>query len=87
MATWIKCSDRLPEKREAVWLTIKGHDVIHCMEGESLMEAIARISKIRWVTQGFLEEDGWCGQDGYPLMIMPIAWMPLERPEPYEGDA
>lgn len=83
---WIPCSIRMPEKEVTVWLTIAGHDVIICKDGETLEDAIDRISKTRWVTQGFLAEDGWYGVDGYPMLVRPIAWMPLKKPKAYEGE-
>ena len=82
---WVPCSERLPEDGVKVWVTIQGHDVIRCEKGESLEDAIERISKIRWVTTAYWSEDehGW--NDPYfgcPLVVGPIAWMPL--PEPYK---
>ena len=85
---WIPVTERLPEDGVTVWVTIKGHDVIKCEEGETLEQAIARISKIRWVTQGYWseEEHGWNDPSfGCPLMVKPIAWMPIETPEPWKG--
>ena len=82
-------SESMPEDGVTVWVTIKGHDVIRCEEGETLEQAIARISKIRWVTQGYWseEEHGWNDASfGCPLMVQPIAWMPMEMPEPYKGE-
>ena len=77
----------MPEKRLQVWLTIKGYDAIIPMKGETIKEAIDRIENIRWVTQGYLGSDGWYGIDGFPMVVRPIAWMPLECPDPYEGEA
>lgn len=87
MAEWIPCSKKLPKKSKLVWVTIKGHDCIIPMNGETLEQAQERINKIRWVTQGFLGSDGWYGMDSYPMVVEPIAWMPLECPDPYEGEA
>lgn len=84
---WIPVSEALPEDGVTVWVTIRGHDVITCEEGETLEQAIARISRIRWVTQGYWseEEHGWNDPSfGCPLMVKPIAWMPMEVPEPYK---
>jgi len=84
---WIPVSEALPKDGVTVWVTIKGHDVIRCEEGETLEQAIDRISKIRWVTQGYWseEEHGWNDPSfGCPLMVQPIAWMPMEVPEPYK---
>lgn len=87
-AQWISVSEALPEDGVTVWVTIKGHDVIRCEDGETLEQAIARIGKIRWVTQGYWseEEHGWNDPSfGCPLMVQPIAWMPIETPEPWKG--
>ena len=84
---WIPCSERLPEDGATVWVTIKGHDVIRCEDGETLEQAIERINKIRWVTQGYWseEEHGWNDPSyGCPLIVQPIAWMPIDTPEPYK---
>ena len=84
---WIPCSKRLPEDGATVWVTIKGHDVIRCEDGETLEQAIERINKIRWVTQGYWseEEHGWNDPSyGCPLIVQPIAWMPIDTPEPYK---
>lgn len=80
---WIPCSEQMPVEEVAVWVTIAGHDVIIRKEGETIEDAIDRISKTRWVTQEFLAEDGWYGADGYPMVVRPIAWMPLEKPKAY----
>ena len=85
---WIPCSKQLPEDGATVWVTIKGHDVIRCEDGETLEQAIERINKIRWVTQGYWseEEHGWNDPSyGCPLIVKPIAWMPIDTPEPYKG--
>ena len=84
---WISCEERLPEDGATVWVTIKGHDVIRCEDGETLEQAIERINKIRWVTQGYWseEEHGWNDPSyGCPLIVQPIAWMPIDTPEPYK---
>ena len=81
-------SESMPEDGVTVWVTIRGHDVIRCEEGEKLEQAIARIGKIRWVTQGYWseEEHGWNDPSfGCPLMVQPIAWMPIDTPEPWQG--
>lgn len=83
---WIKCSERMPEKHEQVWLTIRGHDYMIPLEGETLEQTQERINKSRWVTQGFLSSDGWCRIDGFPFVVTPIAWMPVNYPEPYGGE-
>ena len=86
---WTPVEQELPEDGVVVWVTIKGHDVIRCEEGETLEQAIDRISKIRWVTQGYWseEEHGWNDPSfGCPLMVQPIAWMPIDTPEPWRGE-
>lgn len=85
---WIPVTEALPEAGVEVWVTIKGHDVIRCENGETLEQAIDRISKIRWVTRGYWseEEHGWNDPSfGCPLIVQPIAWMPMPLPEPYKG--
>lgn len=86
MAEWIKCSERLPERDELVWVTIQGSDCIRVEEGETLEDAIERVGKMRWLWQGFVRSDGWYSPDEYPMIVRPIAWMPIERPEVYEGE-
>ena len=83
--TWIPCSKKLPEKHDSVWLTIQGHDIVHLKDGETLDEALDRLKGHRWVTNGYLGSDGWYGPDGWPMTITPIAWMPIDKPEPWEG--
>jgi hypothetical protein len=83
---WIPVSEALPEDGVTVWVTIRGHDVIRCEDGETLEQAVARISKMRRVSEGFLCEDDktWYNAGGYPMMVQPIAWMQMEVPEPYK---
>ena len=82
---WIKCSDRLPDEDVKVLVTIHGTDCIKCHEGETLNEAIERMrKKIRYVTVGFIGEDGWYGADYYPMMVKPVAWAYL--PEPWREE-
>ena len=85
---WTPVSEALPKDGVTVWVTVKGHDVIRCEDGETLERAIDRMSKIRWVTQGYWseEEHGWNDPSyGCPLIVKPIAWMPIDTPEPYKG--
>lgn len=77
---WILCGERLPRKHETVIVTIKGHDVIIPMAGESVEDAIDRINKATWVSVGFLGSDGWYGADGYPMTVRPVAWRLLPGP-------
>lgn len=90
MGKWVLCSDHLPEVGESTkWVTVKGHDVISCRPGETISDAVKRVSNIRWVGQAFYdhEEEVWLDPGyGVPLMVQPIAWMDIEYPEPYEGD-
>lgn len=81
---WIPCAERLPEEGRMVIVTIRGHDVIRCEDDETLEEAIDRVMQMLRVSVGFLYEDGWNGADGYPMMVRPVAWMPL--PEPWKGE-
>lgn len=81
---WIPCAERLPEEVQMVIVTIRGHDVIRCEDGETLEEAIDRVMQMLRVSVGFRDEDGWNGADGYPMIVQPVAWMPL--PEPWKGE-
>ena len=84
MSEWIPCEKRLPAYHERVMLTIQGSDIVSVQEGESFEDALERVSKKRWVMEGFLGSDGWYGIDYFPLIVNPIAWMPL--PEPWKGE-
>lgn len=86
---WIPVSERLPDDGSEVWATIKGSDVIKVEAGETIEQAIDRVNRIRWVTRAYWseEEHGWNDPTfGCPLVVKPIAWMPIEKPEPYEGE-
>lgn len=84
---WIPCSERMPKEYDEVWVTLRGSDVIVCKDGETLVEAAERVWKenIR-VSIGFYGSDGWYSIDGYPSMVSPVAWMPMNKPEPYKGE-
>lgn len=84
---WIPVSERLPDDGSEVWVTIKGSDVIKVEAGETIEQAIDRVNRIRWVTRAYWseEEHGWNDPTfGCPLVVQPITWMPIEKPEPYE---
>lgn len=86
---WMPVSRRLPEDGIEVWATIKGHDVVVPEPGETIAEAAERIGSSRWVTRAFWceEEHGWNDPgSGCPLMVQPIAWMPIDKPEPWEEE-
>lgn len=86
---WIPVSERLPEDGSEVWATIKGSDVIKVEAGETIEQAIDRVNRIRWVTRAYWseEEHGWNDPTfGCPLVVQPIAWMPIEKPEPYKEE-
>ena len=64
-----------------VLTTIRGHDVIIVQDEETFEEAIERVwNEVCYVSVGFIGSDGWYGADGYPLIVHPIAWMPLPKP-------
>lgn len=89
MNQWISCKERLPEDAREVWVTVQGHDVIIPNPGESIQDAVARISRQRWVTKAYWceGENGWNDPSfGVPLMVQPIAWMDIDRPEPWQGE-
>ena len=79
---WIPCSERLPEQDTMVIVCYYGSDCIFPMQGETVTEAIARQNKVPTVTMGFLDEEGWCGADFFPMMVQPTFWMNL--PDAYE---
>ena len=82
---WILCDERLPKEGQMVLTTIRGHDVIIVQDEETFEEAIERAwNEVCYVSVGFIGSDGWYGADGYPLIVHPIAWMPL--PKPYKAD-
>lgn len=81
---WIPCSERLPERHQKVLLTIYGTDVIRMKQGESFKDAFARIRKNVRVSVGYRSEERWYGADGYPMIVAPIAWMPM--PDPYREE-
>lgn len=86
---WIPVAERLPEAGIEVWVTIRGHDVIVPEAGETFQSAVDRIMNTRWVTRGYWseEEQGWNNPDfGAPLAVQPVAWMKIDRPEPWDGE-
>ena len=78
---WIPVKEKLPPLNTDVWVTIHGHDVIRTSLGTAYRPPV------RYVTDGFLSDEGWCDpMFGGPLIIAPIAWMEKEpQPEPWEG--
>lgn len=82
---WIPVTERLPEEGVMVLVTCYGRDMIIMRDGESLEDAIERVRKeVVNVTVGLVGSDGWYGADYSPMIITPVAWMPL--PEPYKED-
>lgn len=75
----IKCSDRLPEMNKTVIVCYYGSDLIIQQNGETLPDAMRRITKRATVTLGWIGEDGWYGADGFPLMVTPIYWWELPK--------
>jgi len=86
---WIPCSERKPADIESVFVTVKGHDLIIPKEGETFEAAWVRVMSERWVTIAYWDEtEGcWCNELGGTLMVQPIAWMPMRRPDPWDGEA
>lgn len=81
---WILCKERLPEINVAVLVTIAGSDILVPQAGETLEACSRRLwEEVRYVEIAYLGEDGWNGNDGFPLVVGPLAWMPL--PEAYRG--
>lgn len=76
MNNWILCDEQMPEHDTAVLVTVFGTDFIVFGENYNF---------IPYVTIGtYIEDDGWYGADGYPMMVAPTVWMPL--PEPYRKE-
>lgn len=83
---WIPCSERMPEQNREVIVCCYGSDLIVTQEGETIEDAVKRISEeYVTVTVGFIGSDGWYGADWFPMMVTPSYWMPF--PEPPEGGA
>ena len=86
MSEWILVKDKKPELYTEVLVTVWGHDVIIPEEGEELGDAMDRIwRENRYVTMAHLAGDGWNGCDGWPMVVGPVAWMPM--PKPYDSNA
>ena len=82
---WIPVTERLPEEDVMVLVTCYGCDMIIMRDGENLEDAIERVRKeVVNVTIGLVGSDGWYGADYSPMIITPVAWMPL--PEPWKGE-
>lgn len=77
---WIPCKDRNPEQYQLVIVLIFGHDMIIQQEGETLEDAIRRTMNISRTSCGYLGEEGWCGSDGYPMIVQPSYWMKIPKP-------
>lgn len=79
---WFDCDEHLPEDGELVITLIYGHDVITVNEGETLKEALERISHYARTSVGFYSEEdgGWCTSDGWPEICTPRFWMPIPDP-------
>jgi len=85
MSKWIPMSKQKPPEYELVLISIWGSDFGYVFAGESIEESFAKTrERIRYVTTGYIGSDGWYGPDGYPLMMVPLAWMPM--PEVYNGE-
>ena len=81
---WIDVKDQLPEKFERVVVLVYGHDVIIPMNGETMEDAIRRISNMKRTTLAYYCNEGWIDGDGYPMIVKPSFWMRL--PDPPERD-
>lgn len=80
---WISVKDRLPEKSQTVLIAVYGCDFVILNPGETREDAVRRMNKkIKYVSMGSLEDDGWYGADGFPQLKNPLYWKPLpELPE------
>ena len=85
---WISVAEKLPPEGEVVWVTIWGTDCIRCKDGEDILSASERLRKeIQYTTIALYDGNGeWNNYSGYPLMVAPVAWMPMNRPEPYKEE-
>lgn len=89
---WISVDDKLPEIGKMVLCAIYSVDFIVPKEGEPLPDAIRRSRKEAAehprVEVGYYYEDGWSGYEGFPMICLPLYWMPIEYPEPpkYRGE-
>lgn len=81
---WIDVKDQLPEKFERVVVLVYGHDVIVPMNGETMEDAIRRVSNMKRTTLAYYCAEGWIDGDGYPMITKPSFWMRL--PDPPERD-
>lgn len=90
---WIPCEKELPPLGVDVIVTIWGADLIICKEGETVEDAVKRVdNEVRYTTIAQYVRDrdldgnewmDWFGADGFPMIVKPVAWMPM--PEPYMG--
>lgn len=88
---WIPCSERLPDPDVVVLVSISGTDIISRNEGESLEEALERNFKTkRRIKHGYISaeegEEGWCTLEGWPMIVAPVAWLPLPFVTPYDTE-
>ena len=86
MSNWINCDERMPEEGKLVFGAVYGTDVIIPEEGETVVDAVRRsmyCNPRTKVCQWWGESEGWLC-DGYPMIVQPRFWMPMEIPEPPE---
>lgn len=78
---WISVEDALPEYGVPVIGAVYTTDLIIAKDGETIEEAVARCTREAArhprVELCYLEEDGWNGFDGFPMVCSPQYWMPL----------
>lgn len=92
MSSWILCKDIMPDDGVVVWVTIAGSDIIVKNDGETFEQCIERqFRELRRVELAFYSKEwddtpGWFDYSGYPMVVYPIAWMPMEKPTPYKTD-
>lgn len=90
---WTLCKDQMPPLGVDVIVAIWGSDLIICKEGETVEDAVKRVdNEVRYTTIAQYVRDrdldgnewmDWFGADGFPMIVKPVAWMPM--PEPYMG--
>ena len=81
LVKWISVEEALPEYGVPVIGAIYTTDLIIAKDGETIEEAVARCTREAArhprVELCYLEEDGWNGFDGFPMVCSPSYWMSL----------
>lgn len=83
MMEWIKTREQEPPIGHRVLCGIYSTDYLVLEEGETMKQCLDRNRReIKRIEIGYLDDDGWTGSDGYPMIIYPTVWAELpELPE------